>query len=42
MNIVPTITVKIPLYAPTKTKQEMYEAMQQNFSIACNETLDLK
>ncbi|MEJ1517687.1 transposase [Bacillus cereus] len=38
----PTITVKIPLYEPTKAKQEMYETMQRNFSIACNDTLDLK
>lgn len=38
----PTITVKIPLYKLTKAKQKMYETIQQNFSVACNETLDLK
>ena len=38
----PTITIKLPLFKPTKSKSSMYEAMQQNFSKACNQAIQLK
>ncbi|WP_141430687.1 hypothetical protein, partial [Bacillus sp. 03113] len=38
----PTITIKFPLFEPTKTKSTMYETMQIDFSDSCNEVLKLK
>jgi IS605 OrfB family transposase len=38
----PTITIKLPLFQPTKAKESMYESMQQNFSEACNMAIQYK
>lgn len=37
-----TFTIKLPLFQPTKVKQEMYQTMRNEFSYLCNETLRLK
>lgn len=38
----PVLTIKIPLFEPTNTKLDMYNTMQQRFSEACNQGLQLK
>lgn len=38
----PTISIKIPLFEPTKTKSEMYEFMRSEFSNACNVAVQTK
>ncbi|WP_047155400.1 RNA-guided endonuclease InsQ/TnpB family protein [Aneurinibacillus tyrosinisolvens] len=38
----PTLSIKLPLFEPTKTKEEMYETMRSRFSLACNKVLELK
>jgi putative transposase len=37
-----TISIKIPLFEPTKTKLEMYKKMQMDFSNACNLAIQTK
>jgi putative transposase len=38
----PTISIRIPLFEPTKAKREMYEEMQRNFSNASNLAIQIK
>jgi putative transposase len=38
----PTLTIKLPLFKPTKAKESMYRCMQEGFSKACNQVLEIK
>jgi putative transposase len=38
----PTLTIKIPLFEPTKIKHEMYRNMSSIFSEACNLAIQIK
>lgn len=38
----PTLSIKIPLFEPTKAKHKMYEIMREHFSDACNFAIQLK
>lgn len=37
-----TIAIKLPLFEPTKMKQDMYKEMRSNFSQACNQAITYK
>ena len=37
-----TMTIKLPLFKPTKAKQEMYKVMRSEFSRLLNRTLEIK
>jgi putative transposase len=40
--MMPTLTIKLPLFEPTHAKQAMYETMRPRFSLTCNQMLGLK
>lgn len=37
-----TITIKLPLFKPTKVKQDIYKTMRSEFSRLLNRTLEIK